>query len=47
MKNYNYIYLITNISNISLLRGFNKLMKETNSVNTIAFLIMKMYLLLV
>ncbi|ECJ9746447.1 bacteriocin biosynthesis cyclodehydratase [Listeria monocytogenes] len=36
-KNYNYIYLITNISNISLLRGFNKLMKETNSVNTIAF----------
>lgn len=37
MKNYNYIYLIINIFNIFLLCGFNKLMKEINSVNIIVF----------
>ncbi|MBC1743465.1 bacteriocin biosynthesis cyclodehydratase [Listeria welshimeri] len=36
-KNYNHIYLITSILNISLLRGFNKLMQLTNNINTIAF----------
>ncbi|WP_323680648.1 bacteriocin biosynthesis cyclodehydratase [Listeria seeligeri] len=37
LKDFNHVYLISNISNISLLRGFNKLMQLINQVNTIAF----------
>ncbi|MBF2663444.1 bacteriocin biosynthesis cyclodehydratase, partial [Listeria seeligeri] len=37
LKDFNHVYLVSNISNISLLRGFNKLMQLINQVNTIAF----------
>ncbi|EOL43457.1 SagC family bacteriocin biosynthesis cyclodehydratase [Enterococcus caccae] len=37
LANFGQIYLITKMSNLSLLRGFNKLMNQTKTINTIAF----------
>lgn len=37
LSNYGHIYLITNLVNLSLLRGFNKLMSSLGKINTIAF----------
>ncbi|ECB9834706.1 bacteriocin biosynthesis cyclodehydratase [Listeria monocytogenes] len=37
LKEFEHIYLLTRMLNLSLLRGFNKLMKLTETINTIAF----------
>lgn len=37
LKDFEHVYLLTRMFNLSLLRGFNKLMKLTEMINTIAF----------
>lgn len=37
LKDFEHVYLLTKMINLSLLRGFNKLMKLTEMINTIAF----------